>query len=68
MNDAVGFIFLGLVVAVVVGAVMALAGDNGFGVFIGVMIAALGAIFAQVGTVAAVMILGLRARRDSGAW
>lgn len=66
MNDAVGFIFLGMVVAVVGGAVLTLAGDNGLGVIIGALITALGAIFAQVGTIAAGVILGLRTHRNSG--
>lgn len=61
MSDAVGFIFLGMVVAIVGGAVMALAGHNGLGAFIGVVVAVLGAVIAQVGTIAAGFIIGTRA-------
>ena len=64
MSEAIGFIVLGTFIAFIGGVAVALAaGENGMVTFIGLMVVGAGAILAQVGTIAAGVILGLRESR-----
>jgi hypothetical protein len=66
MSEAVGFIVLGAIIAAVGGGIFGFsaASDTGVGVFIGAVVLAIGGVLAQIGTIAAGVILGIRESRS----